>query len=101
MGDLVVFVTQLALGIAVPWALLRWDERRLDGAQLARSWSEVSRWSALVAFGPLCLPVHCIKTRGWLVGALLGVVALIVALTMITLLTWPVDALMQWVSGAP
>ncbi|HEX8792539.1 MAG TPA: hypothetical protein VF765_16440 [Polyangiaceae bacterium] len=75
------------LSIVVP--LLRFDERRLKPAQLERAWPPVSRDAALFApwlllgMPQLCLPVHAVKTRGWLVGLLPG---LLVALV-ITLLT--------------
>ena len=46
---------------------------RLPPERYVRSWNEASFWSAVVAFGPLCIPVHFIRTRRSLVGALLGV----------------------------
>lgn len=75
------------LAIVVP--LLRFDERRLKPAQLERAWPPVSRDAAvfapwlLLGMPQLCLPVHAVKTRGWLVGLVLG---LFVAL-LITVLT--------------
>ncbi len=75
------------LAIVVP--LLRIDERRLKPAQLERAWPPVSRDAAvfapwlLLGMPQLCLPVHAVKTRGWLVGLVPG---LLVAL-LITLVT--------------
>ena len=75
------------LVIVIP--LLRFDERRLKPAQLARAWPPVSRDAAIFApwlllgMPQLCLPVHAVKTRGWLWGLLPG---LLVALV-ITILT--------------
>jgi hypothetical protein len=80
MLDVVAVVLQLALGIAVPAWLLRFDEHRLSPAMLERAWPRASFWSAVVAFGPLCLPVHFVRTRRSVVGLLLGLLALIVAL---------------------
>lgn len=81
MADIVAFCLQLALNIALPWAIVRWDERRLDAWQLARAWNDASRWAAVVVFGPLCLPFHFAKTRrSRLVGVALGLLALMVAL---------------------
>jgi hypothetical protein len=47
-------------------------------------------WSAVVAFGPLCLPVHFIRTRRNWAGLGLGVAALLGAVLLISL---PVEGL--------
>lgn len=80
MLDVVAVVLQLALGIALPAWLLRVDEHRLSPRMLARAWPKASFWSAVVAFGPLCLPVHFVRTRRSVTGLLLGLLALAVAL---------------------
>ncbi|HTQ43411.1 MAG TPA: hypothetical protein VMI75_11690 [Polyangiaceae bacterium] len=80
------------LAIVVP--LLRFDERRLSPKQLERAWPPVSRDAAIFApwlllgMPQLCLPVHAVKTRGWLWGLVPG---LLVAL-LITFL----DGLLGW-----
>jgi hypothetical protein len=73
------------LTIVVP--LLRFDERRLSPAQLERAWPPVSRDAAIFApwlllgMPQLCLPVHAVKTRGWLLGLLPGLlVALLITI---------------------
>lgn len=81
MGEVLLFTLSFALGIAVPWRIVRFDLTRLTGEPLARAWPDASVWAAVVVFGPLCLPVHFIRTRrswlgialglGWLVGAVL------------------------------
>ncbi len=81
MGEVLLFTLNLALGIAVPVMIVRWDVARLSGERLGRAWPDSSLWAATVAFGPLCLPVHFIRTRrswlgvglalAWLVGAIL------------------------------
>jgi hypothetical protein len=77
----------IPLTIVIP--LLRFDERRLSPARLERAWTPVSRDAAiftpwlLLGMPQLCLPVHAVKTRGWLLGLLPG---LLVA-TLITFLT--------------
>ncbi|HEY0464954.1 MAG TPA: hypothetical protein VGC79_12120, partial [Polyangiaceae bacterium] len=43
------------------------------GERLARAWTDASFLSAVVAFGPLALPVHFAKTRRSLTGFGLGV----------------------------
>jgi hypothetical protein len=80
MVDVVALIVQLALGIALPAWMLRFDERRLSQGMLARAWPKASFWSAVVAFGPLCLPVHFVRTRRSVAGLLLGLLALAVAL---------------------
>lgn len=80
---MLLFGLSLVLGILVPAVIVRLDLRRLHGEFLARSWPDASLWSAVVVFGPFCLPVHFIRTRrswwglvlgaAWLLGALLAV----------------------------
>lgn len=82
---------ELALGIVVPWWIVRRDLRRLDDERLGRAWADASFWSAIVLFGPLCLPFHFTKTRrsvlglllglGWMVGAFVAIGLVSAALT--------------------
>ena len=73
MARVLVFSVQLALGILVPWWIVRRDLRKLPEAQLDRAWTNASFWSAIVLFGPLCLPFHYVKTRRSLLGLVLGI----------------------------
>ena len=83
MGEVLLFTLSFALGIAVPWQIVRRDLTHLTGKRLARAWPDASVWAAVVVFGPLCLPVHFIRTRrswlglalgvGWLLGAILAI----------------------------
>ena len=63
MAEVLLFTLSLALGIAVPAVIVRWDLRTLTGERLARAWPEASLWLAVVVFGPFCLPIHFIRTR--------------------------------------
>jgi hypothetical protein len=45
----------LILGIALPYALQRWDRRRLGPEQQAAAWNGASWGAALYAFGPLSM----------------------------------------------
>lgn len=58
-------------------ALLRWDEGRLSPRERERAWPPSTRLSAvlgsLLAWGPLCVPVHYCRTRRSLRGFLLGI----------------------------
>jgi hypothetical protein len=74
--------------IIVPWAIITlalfalvdWDESRLDERSLERAWPPASRTLALVYFGMLALPIHFWRTRrswsgfalglGWAAGVL-------------------------------
>jgi hypothetical protein len=67
-----LFALSFALGIAVPAAIVRRDLARLSGEPLSRSWPDTSLWSAVVAFGPLSVPIHFIRTRRSAWGILLG-----------------------------
>ena len=79
----------LVVPLAIVMPLLRFDERRLKPAQLERAWPPVSRDAAvfapwlLLGMPQLCLPVHAVKTRGWLVGLLPGLLVALV-ITMLT-----------------
>ena len=84
MAEAVVVILSFALGIAIPVWLVRFDMRRLSDEQLERAWPDVSLWMAVVAFGPLCIPVHFWKTRRSLLGLLLGLVCCAGALIALT-----------------
>ncbi len=85
-----MFTLSYALGILVPAAIVRRDHSRLSGDRLARSWPDASLWSAVVVFGPLCVPVHFIRTRRSWMGLALGTFWLLAALLLVAL---PVEAL--------
>ncbi len=95
LGEVLLFTFSLALGIAVPALIVRWDLGRLSGERLARSWPEASFWLAVVMFGPLCVPIHFIRTRrswaGFGLGALGGALAF--------LLVWLPAWALGWVFG--
>ena len=92
MGEVLLFTLSLILGIAVPRAIVQRDVRGLSGELLARSWPDASAWAAVVAFGPLCVPVHFIRTRRNLLGVALGIGWLACAIVIISL---PVE-LLDW-----
>lgn len=77
---------ELALGILVPWSIVRRDLKKLEGERLARAWNDASFWSAIVLFGPLSLPFHFTKTRRSLLGFVLGLVWMVAAFLAIGLL---------------
>lgn len=85
VGQVLLFTLSFVLGIAVPEAIVRHDLHGLRGEPLERAWPDASVWSAVVVFGPLCLPVHFIKTRRSWLGALLGALWLVIALLLISL----------------
>ena len=90
MGEVLLFTLGLALGIAVPAIIVRRDLTRLSGEPLARAWPDASLWAAVVVFGPLCLPIHFIRTRRSLLGIALGLGWLVGAVLLISL---PVELL--------
>ena len=79
MADAIVVLLSFALGIAIPAWIIRFDMRRLSGERLERAWPDASLWVAVVAFGPLCIPVHFWKTRRSLYGLLLGLISCFLA----------------------
>ena len=72
MAELVTFVLSLVVTTALVFLIVWRDERRLDPERLDRAWPATTRIAAVVAFGPLCLPVHFWRTRRSLVGVVLG-----------------------------
>ncbi len=95
LAEVLLFVLSMALGIAVPAVIVKRDLVRLTGEQLARAWPEASLWLAVVVFGPICLPIHFIRTRRNWAGLGLAVFWLLCALALVTL---PVEAL-AWIFG--
>ncbi len=95
LGEVLLFTLSLALGIAVPATIVRWDLRSLTGERLARAWPDASLWLAVVVFGPICLPIHFLRTRRSWWGLALAVFWLVCALLLVTL---PVEAL-GWAFG--
>jgi hypothetical protein len=91
---------QIALSVALTSAVLRWDSRRLSSERYARSWNSASFWSAVVAFGPLCIPVHFARTRRTVVGLGLGLVVMIVTLVVLSLMAAGVEWVGDAVSGS-
>lgn len=85
MADVAQLILQLALGILLPATVVRRDLRRLNPEQLARTWNTASFWTAVVAFGPLCLPVHFVKARRSVVGLVLGMFWMVVVIAAILL----------------
>ena len=82
MADVGILTLKLALDIGLVAWVVRRDQRRLSPEQLARTWNEASFWAAVVAFGPLCLPVHFAKARrsfgGFALGLLWAAVTMVV-----------------------
>lgn len=77
-------VLQIVLSIVLTAVVVRRDERRLTAEQLARAWNDASFWTAVVVFGPLCIPVHFLRVRRTLAGLALGLlwmVAVVAALS--------------------
>ena len=72
MNEVVVLALVLPYFYLAPWWIVRRDMRRLPADKLARCWNSASFGSAVVAFGPLCLPVHFIKAHGWRKGGVQG-----------------------------
>jgi hypothetical protein len=90
VSEVLLYSLSFALGIAVPAVIVRRDLGRLTGERLARAWPEASLWSAVVVFGPLCLPIHFIRTRRSWAGLGLGAFWLVCAVLLVTL---PVELL--------
>jgi uncharacterized membrane protein len=95
LAEVLSLVVQMALGIVVPWWIVRRDLRRRPPQELARAWNDASFWTAIVAFGPLCIPVHFIKTRRSFWGLLLGVFWMAAAIFLIVLPSAGIESLVS------
>lgn len=73
MSEVLVVALSLTLNALLPYLIVRRDLRGLSGERLARAWTDASFLSAVIAFGPLSLPIHFAKTRRSLTGFGLGV----------------------------
>jgi hypothetical protein len=98
--DVFAFAMQLALNIALTAWVVRFDERRLGPSGLARAWNWASFWSAVVAFGPLCIPVHFARTRRTTLGFLLGIAWAAAVLAALTAAMAVLDALQPSISSS-
>ncbi len=99
MADVAQLVLQLVLGILLPATVVRRDQRRLNAEQLARTWNAASFWTAVFAFGPLCLPVHFAKARRSVAGLALGIFWLVVITVVISLLAEVIGLVSDTLTG--
>jgi hypothetical protein len=90
-------VLQIALSVVLTAWVVRRDMRRLPPAEYARGWSDASFWSAIVAFGPLCIPFHFVRTRRSWLGLAAGLAWTALVLVTISL----VGEAVAWIVGAP
>ena len=84
------YLIQLALAVAMPLALQRWDARRLTPEQRARAWNFASWASALYGFNIFSMLGWCWVTRQSFRGAMLGVVTTLLLLVLLTVLDFEV-----------
>jgi hypothetical protein len=95
LAEILLYLLSFGLGIAIPAAIVRWDVARLSGERLARAWPDASLWSAVVAFGPLCVPIHFLRTRRNWAGLDLALFWLAVTLFLVTV----PGAVLGWLLG--
>jgi hypothetical protein len=73
VDDILVILLLLPFNYLLPWWIVRRDMRSLAPERLERCWNGASLGSAILAFGPLCLPFHFVKARGLMRGLAPGV----------------------------
>lgn len=90
MHDITELVLSWVVTTALTFAVIMLDERFMSPERLERAWPPTSRDAAIVAFGPLAILLHFMRTRGGLrpvwprlivglpLGFLMGVLALLV-----------------------
>ena len=97
------FVLQFALGIALTYALQRWDRSRLPEEARERAWNAATWGAALMWYGPLSMLAWGWVTRrgkGRLRG-LLGLAVGLVVTVLIALVGEAVDLAFTWAVGLP
>jgi hypothetical protein len=88
--ELIALVVQIVAGIALPAAVVKWDERRLTPARLRRAWPVATFWCSVVTFGIFCLPIHFWRTRRSFLGFSLGLLWALAAAIVLGALGWVV-----------
>ena len=68
MAEVLIVALSFALNAGLPYAIVKYDLKRLPPERLSRAWNEASFLSAVIVFGALSIPVHFVKTRRSLVG---------------------------------
>lgn len=93
-------IVQVVAGVTFPALIVSGDLRRLQGARLERAWPDATVLSAALAFGPLCLVVHFVRTRRSWGGLLLGLAWTVACAGALLLLALLSDSASDWASGA-
>jgi len=73
--DVVELLVALVLKVALGFVLVGWDERRLarrSPERLERAWPPASKMSAIVVFQEIGIVMHFVRTRGGVLGLVLG-----------------------------
>jgi hypothetical protein len=96
MTSVLGLVLDLILGVVLTAWVVRFDMRRLPPERFVRCWNDASFWSAVVAFGPLSIPVHFTRTRRSILGLLLGVLVA----SGVVVVTAGVREGVMWIAGA-
>jgi hypothetical protein len=78
-------LTTAILGIVLTLLLQRWDKKRLDDEQRARSWNYATWAQALYNFGPLSMLGWGWVTRRWK-GLFLGLIAAVLIIRVLVAL---------------
>lgn len=104
--QLVRLLLQFALGIALPYAVQRWDKGRLPEERRARAWNAATWGAAVWWYGPLSMIAWGWVTRRetGLVGVLRGAFGMAlgaVAGLLVVLVSLGVDLAFAWAFGLP
>ena len=90
ISELVELVVSWGASMGVLTALYVLDERWMSEEQRERAWPTSTRRIAIVVFGVLAVPIHFVKTRGWIRGLALGVGAMLAAGALVDVAAWAV-----------
>jgi hypothetical protein len=93
VSEALLVALSLVLNALIPYWIVKRDLAHLPEARLERAWTEASFLAAVLAFGPLSLPVHFAKTRRSLTGLGLGIGLCALAFLVQGSLVWALGAL--------
>lgn len=108
MHNVAELVLSWIVTTALTFAVIMLDERWMKAEHLERAWPPTSRDAAIIAFGPLAIPVHFLRTRGgfrswrrFFFGIPLGLGMSVVSLLVVSLVGGVVVNLLLMLLGYP
>lgn len=91
MAEIVDMLVTWAATVAMLFALINRDERRLSPRRLALAWPPATKAIAIVVLGVFCVPVHYTRTRRSFDGFCVGMDLMLALIVLTTLVSYVVE----------